>query len=75
MAARTVYFVENQMDGLSFDGALREVFGCLPEALHCLSRMGCFRGVDANQAHFFVRADDDCVTVDNADDFSQLAAL
>ena len=45
-----------------------EFFGVLAETLHRFIWMNGFRGIDADEPHFFVRADDYCVAVDNAND-------
>lgn len=70
-----VYFVENQSDGFPFDGIAGELLSVFAEALDSFFRMYGFRRVDADQAHFFVRTNDNCVAVDDADDFSKFAGL
>jgi len=68
-----VSFVENYTNVFPFDGVAGELLGFFAETLDRLFRMNRFRSVDADQAYSFVRADDNCVAVDDADDFSKLA--
>lgn len=70
-----VYFVHYQSDVFPFNGVTGELLGFFAETGFRLFRMHRFRGVDADQAHFFVRADDDCVAVDDADYHSKFTGL
>ena len=68
-----VHFVQDQSDSFSFNGVVGELLGLFAETGDRLFWMNRLRCVDADQAYFFVRADDDCVAVDDTDDFSELA--
>jgi hypothetical protein len=74
MPALSVDCVHDQSDGFPFHGIAGELFGFLAEAGGRLLRMDGLRCVDADQANFFVRADDDCVAVDDADDEALIGA-
>ena len=69
----SVDVVKHQPNGFSFDRAARELFGILAEALDDFFRVDGLGRVDANQPYFFVRAHHDCVTVDDANHFSDFA--
>ena len=69
--ALDVYFVHYQSDSFPFNGIAGELFGFFAETADRLFRMHRFRCVDADETHFFVGADDDCVAIDDTDDLSK----
>lgn len=70
---RGIGLVEGQPNSLSFDRDSGERFGVFAKTFDCFLRMDGFRRVDADEPDFFVRADDDCVTVDDSNNFPMLA--
>ena len=63
-----VDFIKDQPNVLPFDRVPGELLGFFAETGDSLFGMDSLRCVDADQAYFFVRADDDCVAVDDAYD-------
>ena len=73
VSALGVDCVHDQSDGFPFHGVAGKLFSFFAETGDRLFRMDSFRRVDADQANFFVRADDDCVAIDDPDHLSKFA--